>query len=178
MKLHYLLRLLAITAFITSTSLGKVSAQQQPILCGSDIMTQKMLAEHPELWQKYAESEAHTQIYVRTLEAQKAAKAHGPHQATSSAPTIYIIPIVFHILEENGPENISDAQIMSEMKILNEDWGHTNSDTNDAVTAHFKAIEGNMQVQFRLATIDPHGKLHQWNRPDLHPPYQSGRGQR
>ena len=159
MKLNPTLRLLAITIWITGMSFNLATGQAQPhILCGTDIMTQKLLAEHPELLEEYAKDEAYTQNYVSKLEAEKAAKTHGAHNATANAPTKYIIPIVFHILEQNGPENISDAQIISEMKVLNDDWGHTNPDTADAVTAHFKSIEGNMQVQFRLATIDPNGK--------------------
>ena len=35
--------------------------------------------------------------------------------------------------------------------------GDINPDTGYAVTAHFKAIEGNPQVEFRLAQIDPNG---------------------
>lgn len=153
MKSNHSLRLLAITILITSISY--IAIGQKAVLCGTDIMTQKLLAEHPELLEEYARNEAATQNYVKNLEAQKASKPTLFHKANASA--IYIIPIVFHILEENGPENISDAQIMSEMKILNEDWGHTNPDTGYAVSAHYKSIEGNMQVQFRLAQIDPNG---------------------
>lgn len=156
MKLNHSLRLLVIITLITGISFNMAKGQQ-PVLCGTDIMTQKLLSQHPELLDEYNKNEAAINTYVKNMEAQKAAKPTLSHNATANAPTIYIIPIVFHILEENGPENISDAQIMSEMKILNEDWGHTNPDTGDAVTAHFKAIEGNMQVQFRLARIDPNG---------------------
>lgn len=156
MKSNHSLHLLVITTLITCMSFFLAKGQQQHILCGTDIMTQKLLAEHPELLEEYAKNETVTQNYIAKLEAQRAA-AKSSHRAEANAPTLYIIPIVFHVLEENGPENISDAQIMSEMKILNEDWGHTNPDTGDAVTAHFRAIEGNMQVQFRLAQRDPNG---------------------
>lgn len=156
MKSNNTLQLLVIIALITGISFNPAKGQRH-VLCGTDIMTQKLLNEHPELLKEYAKNEAATQDYIKKLEAQKLATPSLSHKATANAPTIYIIPIVFHILEENGPENISDAQIMSEMKILNEDWGHTNPDTGDAVTNHFKSIEGNMQVQFRLAKIDPNG---------------------
>lgn len=151
-KSNYFLPFLLLLIGLSPTRL----TGQQRVLCGTDIMTQKLLNEHPELLEEYAKYETETQNYVAKLEAQKTAKPSS-HKAETNKPTIYIIPIVFHILEENGPENISDAQIMSEMKVLNEDWGHTNPDTADAVTAHFRAIEGNMQVEFRLAQIDPHG---------------------
>jgi len=158
MKSNSFLRLLVIITLIASTSLNS-SFGQQVILCGSDVMRQKLIAEHPEVLQEEAKYEAYTQNYVANLQAKKAMQISGSHKPTASAnaPTLYIIPIVFHILEQNGPENISDAQIMDEMRILNEDWGHTNPDTGYAVSKHFKSIEGNIQVQFRLAQIDPNG---------------------
>ena len=160
MKSNNSFPLLVIILMLTGISFNPVNGQQaQPhILCGTDIMTQKLLAAHPELIEKYNQYEAYTQSYVKNLKAQrKAAKTKTGHNISANVPTKYIIPIVFHILHQDGPENISDAQIMSEMKILNEDWGHTNPDTGYAVTSYFKSIEGNNQVEFRLAQIDPNG---------------------
>jgi len=70
MKLNPTLRLLAITIWITGMSFNLATGQAQPhILCGTDIMTQKLLAEHPELLEEYAKDEAYTQNYVSKLEA-------------------------------------------------------------------------------------------------------------
>jgi hypothetical protein len=122
--------ILLIAGMLFNLATGQTQPTLPHTLCGNDMITQKLIAEHPDFMEQYAKSEAATQIAIKNLEAKKAAdKAHGTHSPTANGPTIYIIPIVFHILEENGPENISDAQIMSEMKILNEDWGHTNPDT-------------------------------------------------
>ena len=33
----------------------------------------------------------------------------------------YVVPIVFHIIHDNGPENISDAQVLDAVRVLNED---------------------------------------------------------
>ncbi|HTA27300.1 MAG TPA: M43 family zinc metalloprotease [Bacteroidia bacterium] len=150
MKSNNFLRILTTVIFATSISFNQSYGQ---LSCGTDIMTQQLLKLHPELLEKYNQYETYTKNYVNNYMTQKLA---GKKKAASS-PTKFIVPIVFHILHENGPENISDAQILDEMRILNEDWGHTNPDTNDAITAHFRAIEGNNQVEFRLAQIDPKG---------------------
>ena len=66
----------------------------------------------------------------------------------------YIIPVVFHVIHENGPENISDAQILDQIRILNRDY--SNPDTN-IITDSFRSIVADCDIEFRLATKDPQG---------------------
>jgi PKD repeat protein len=153
MKSNKFLCLPAITMLVIGMSV-KVSFGQLKQPCGTDEVSKILLAQHPELMDEYNRYEAQTRNWVKNYED---THKKAPKKLTSSAPTVYIIPLVFHILHQDGPENISDAQIMDEMRILNEDWGHNNPDTGDACTPHFKEIEGNNQVQFRLAQIDPNG---------------------
>jgi PKD repeat protein len=70
--------------------------------------------------------------------------------------TVYTIPVVFHILHQNGTENISDAQIMDEIRILNNDYRKLNADTSAIVPA-FQSIAADAEIQFRLAQKDPNG---------------------
>ena len=42
--------------------------------------------------------------------------------------TTYVIPVVFHIIHDNGPENISDAQVQDAIRILNDDLNRLNAD--------------------------------------------------
>lgn len=68
----------------------------------------------------------------------------------NSLDSIRTIPIVIHIVHNGGPENISDAQVASQLQILNEDYGKlpgTNGDGNGVDT----------RVRFCLAGIDPDG---------------------
>ena len=67
-----------------------------------------------------------------------------------------IIPVVFHVLHQNGYENINDAQIWDAMEILNEDFQKLNADTS-FVNTPFDTIIGKANFEFRLATIDPDG---------------------
>lgn len=67
-----------------------------------------------------------------------------------------IIPIVFHVIHANGADNISDAQILDQVRILNEEFPRMMADTA-ATPAAFKPLGGSLNVEFRLATRDPNG---------------------
>ncbi len=77
-------------------------------------------------------------------------------QSSSKSGTKRIIPIVFHVLHQNGVENISNAQIFDQMNILNADFQKLNADTIDIVSP-FDTIFDAPNFEFRLATIDPNG---------------------
>ncbi|MBI2794520.1 MAG: PKD domain-containing protein [Ignavibacteria bacterium] len=67
-----------------------------------------------------------------------------------STDTTRTIPIVVHVIHDGGSENISDAQIASQIQILNEDYGKlpgTNGDGSGVDT----------KVRFCLAGTDPDG---------------------
>ena len=70
------------------------------------------------------------------------------HQSPDSV--IKIIPVVVHIFHTGGAENISQAQIESQIRILNEDYGRI-SGTN----GYGSGVD--TKVRFCLATIDPDG---------------------
>lgn len=71
--------------------------------------------------------------------------------------TKYVIPIVFHIIHENGSENIKDNQVFDQIRILNEDFQKLNADTN-IVDEAFKDKIANCNFEFKLPTLDPFGK--------------------
>lgn len=67
-----------------------------------------------------------------------------------------IFPVVFHVLHQNGNENILDSQILDALDLLNKDFKKLNPDTVQVVSP-FDTIIGNVNFEFRLATIDPNG---------------------
>lgn len=67
-----------------------------------------------------------------------------------------IIPVVFHVMHQNGYENINDAQVYDALEYLNRDFQKLNADTS-FITAPFDTIIGKVNFEFRLATIDPDG---------------------
>ncbi len=73
--------------------------------------------------------------------------------------TIYQIPVVFHIIHNNGPENITDAQVYDAMAILNRDFRKQNADTIAVIPA-FEDIIADIGIEFVLASKDPFGNCH------------------
>lgn len=69
----------------------------------------------------------------------------------------YVIPIVFHIIHDNGSENIKDEQVINQVAILNNDFQKLNKDTSDVDEA-FKGLIANCNFEFKLPTLDPFGK--------------------
>ncbi|MDF3026886.1 MAG: hypothetical protein K0S23_1193 [Fluviicola sp.] len=88
-----------------------------------------------------------------------------PNQGTKFKPNtgtekltgvIYTIPVVFHIIHNNGSENISDAQIQDALNILNRDYRKLNTDTSTIVSA-FQGDAADVEIQFVFATVAPNG---------------------
>jgi Pregnancy-associated plasma protein-A/Secretion system C-terminal sorting domain len=66
------------------------------------------------------------------------------------------IPVVFHIVYNTTEQNISDAQIQSQIDALNRDYRMLNDDTVNT-PAVFKHLAADCRIGFYLATVDPHG---------------------
>lgn len=67
------------------------------------------------------------------------------------------IPVVIHILYNNAAQNISDAQILSQIDVLNKDFRMQNEDAA-TVPDYFKAFAADTRIQFCLAKVDPQGR--------------------
>ncbi|MCX6200446.1 MAG: M43 family zinc metalloprotease [Bacteroidetes bacterium] len=116
--------------------------------CGSDAMRKELITQHPEILQQEKELDAYTREFI----------ANYHPQAGSRSATPFIIPLVFHVINQAGSENISDAQIYSEMKIMNDNWNRRNADTS-VVIPSFKSLIGDMAIEYRLANRDPNGNV-------------------
>jgi len=75
------------------------------------------------------------------------------------APSIVVtIPVVFHVLYKNASQNISDAQINSQLDALNRDYRKLNADFNTVVPAAFRPLGADMEITFCKATRTPTGE--------------------
>ncbi len=88
--------------------------------------------------------------------AYAAQKAANPTQRTSSA-IIVTIPVVVHVLYNTASQNITDAQVQSQIDVLNADFHKFNADQSK-VPAAFAPLIGDAGVQFVLAKQDPSGQ--------------------
>ncbi|WP_312176973.1 zinc-dependent metalloprotease [Chryseobacterium sp.] len=66
--------------------------------------------------------------------------------------TVVTIPVVVHVLYKNATQNISDAQIMSQLAVLNADFRRLNTDYSSIVPAAFQSFSADMELVFCLAT--------------------------
>ena len=71
--------------------------------------------------------------------------------------TVARISVVVHVLHRVDAENISDAQVQSQIDVLNADFRARNPDI-DTVPEAFSARVGDPLVEFALATEDPEGR--------------------
>jgi hypothetical protein len=70
---------------------------------------------------------------------------------------VITIPVVVHVVYKATAENISDAQVKSQIAVLNRDYSASNTDKSTC-PAVWKGLVTNAQVQFALATKDPNNK--------------------
>jgi hypothetical protein len=66
------------------------------------------------------------------------------------------IPVVVHVVYNTAEENISDAQIQSQIAVLNQDFRKLNADAANTPSA-FASLAGDANIEFCLATVDPNG---------------------
>ncbi len=67
---------------------------------------------------------------------------------------IVTIPVVVHVVYNNTTENISDAQILTQIDVLNKDFAKMNADAANTPSI-FTA--SNTDIQFCMASVDPTG---------------------
>ncbi len=78
-------------------------------------------------------------------------------RASAVAAQLITIPVVVHVVYRTDDENISDAQVKSQIKALNRDYRAKNADRS-AVPAGWKSLVTDAKVEFALAKEDPGGK--------------------
>ena len=80
------------------------------------------------------------------------------HQESVEKSTLYTIPVVFHVVHQNGNENISFVQIEDALRILNENYSASNPSLT-SVHNEFQGLQADAQIEFKLAKIAPNGTV-------------------
>jgi len=111
--------------------------------CGTDLMNNRERSRNPFLVQ--AQDNYERMMREEMIEWR--------NNRDGEPEAVLVIPMVFHILHLDGPENISDEQIYDQMEILNRDYNKLNADTI-VVVSGFDTIVANVKLEFRLATKD------------------------
>jgi hypothetical protein len=67
------------------------------------------------------------------------------------------LPVVVHVVHRAAEENISDAQVKSQIDVLNRDFRARNTDKTK-IPDVWKSLVGDSKIEFGLAKRDPQGK--------------------
>jgi Pregnancy-associated plasma protein-A/Secretion system C-terminal sorting domain len=113
--------------------------------CGSVHAMQKQIAQDPTMQARLDAIELQTAAYINKFVDKK-------KRATA------VIPVVVHILH-NGESvgsgaNISQAQVLSQITALNEDFRKVNTDSLPS-NHPFQSVTADCEIQFCLATLSP-----------------------
>jgi len=110
--------------------------------CTTHSLTNEVLAAHPERMALLEQLERDYEEYLLTPENERAGG-------------LKVIPLVVHVIHNNGAENISKNEIINTIDAVNEELRAQNN-TNSVVSA-FSGIIGDTQFELRLAKIDNSG---------------------
>lgn len=72
----------------------------------------------------------------------------------ASQKMLLTIPVVVHVVYKNAAQNISEAQIQSQIDVLNQDYRGLNQ---ISLPDYFDTLKADVEVEFCLATVDPDG---------------------
>lgn len=135
----------SLLAIVMSVFVAMTATAQERKHCFTDEMYQESIRQNPEILKNRQALEEFTQQFIQNNDP-----------ILRNNRVVYIIPVVFHILHNYGPENISDAQVISCVRVMNEDFRLMNADTN-LILPQFKGIAADCEIEFRLANLDPSG---------------------
>ncbi len=121
-----------VTSIETSTSARR--------MCASQEVLQEQLAADPNLAIRMNQIEAFTEKAISTSNFKL---VNGK----------IVIPVVFNVLYRTAAENISDAQLQSQLDVLNADFTAKNSDFG-SIPSIFSGVAANVDITFELVTIN------------------------
>lgn len=112
-------------------------------LCGAMEVHQRLLEADPNFRLRQSDLERATTQRMMLGEARR--------------PGITTIPVVVHVVYNSASENISAAQVKSQISVLNKDYRAKNPDKSKAPSV-WKGLIADVGIQFALAAKDPNGQ--------------------
>jgi len=130
---------------VLSNTMTKVSAQR---ICSSTMALSAIQANDLARYQRIMQMEQQIASYTNN------------RQQSSINHQVITIPVVVHVLHTGQAIgtglNISNAQIQSQIDVLNEDYRRLNADATNT-PAEFQGVAADVEIEFVLACVDPNG---------------------
>jgi hypothetical protein len=135
---------LALSLLASATGFSQV---KQPVIpCATYEAMEQRFNGNPAARQQFEEAQ-------KQLETSRLATENS---AARPAAFEYTVPVVFHILHQGGPENISDAACFAALDQVNKDFARLSQDTNQIFSV-FKSRYVDSEIRFMPAKRDPQG---------------------
>ena len=138
---YYLLLILSAVIFITSCKPKEPGA----LRCGTMEGYQERLDSDPQFAENEVNLEQEISAYIKNMRA---------GEFTEFRSGKVVIPVVVHVVYANATENVTDAQIQSQIDVLNEDYRRLNADVSNVPT-DFQTLVADARIEFKLAERDP-----------------------
>ena len=138
---NYYISFLFILGLLFSPN-NQIISQSQNYSCGQHIVLKKLLED--SVFKSFYEKE------------QKSLVNKSQNLNLNKRGIVYKIPVVFHIIHNNGVEKIDRDQAIDALQILNRDLRALRADTATVDTL-FKPLIADIEVEFVLATKSPDG---------------------
>jgi hypothetical protein len=129
------------TILLTLSNVATVQAQRT---CHAHDHLHQIENQDPSVKAQRDEIEKFTAAYIKSQGGVKGRAA------------TFNIPVVVHVIYNANVQNITDAQVLSQLAVLNADFQKLNSDFSRVPTP-FQSLAGDAGIQFCLASKDPNG---------------------
>ncbi|MEZ5173179.1 MAG: GEVED domain-containing protein [Bacteroidia bacterium] len=118
-----------------------ITASMGQRVCGTMEHLQEMGIQNPEILQRQQMIEQHTEQAIANETYNR---------------SVVTIPVVVHVVYRNTTQNVSDAQVQSQIDVLNADFRRLNSDAGQVPSA-FSGVAADAEINFCLASQTPAG---------------------
>ena len=132
-------KLLVICLVMCGIALGHTLAQER---CATMDVLEEKKAQNPEIEKLMEDVEQFIQ--------------RNQHLNTGMRNTVATIPVVVHVVWKRQNQNVSDAQIQTQIDVLNEDFRRLNADASNTPSG-FLGVAADSEIEFCLASVDPNG---------------------
>jgi len=124
------------------------TAQDQ---CRSTLYKEELIKQYPGINSRFAGIESFTQNWISRQKT-----SVNDLNGSGKNLGLITIPVVVHVLFHAGVQNISDAQIQTQLDVLNRDYRRLNPDTTKT-PQFFSDVAADCGIEFVLAKADPKG---------------------
>jgi len=111
--------------------------------CSTHEHHERMLVEDAQYKANRAILEHYTPAYTRSYKTD-----------STEVPAVITIPVVVHVLYNKFDDSLTDAQILSQIEVLNRDFRLLSAEAAN-IPSYFKDVAADCQIQFALAKRKP-----------------------